>query len=115
MAITTLLFYRLAVDCWGWSIHKAMLVPLPLFLVDVAFFSANVPKIPDGGWLPVVVGLVLVVQMTTWRRGREIVARMRRAESPTERRRRGGDSPRGGPGPGTAVFLFKDPGWRRRR
>ncbi len=51
------------------------------------FFAANVPKIPDGGWFPLLVAVVLVVQMTTWRRGRQLVAaRLRRAEIPLDRR-----------------------------
>ena len=62
---------------------KAVLVLMPLLAVDLAFFAANVPKIPDGGWFPLLVALVLVIQMTTWRRGRDLVAaRLRRAEVP---------------------------------
>jgi len=75
MAITTLLFYRVAVDRWGWSHLKAAAVVMPLFVVDLAFLAANVPKIPTGGWFPLIVGVVLVAQMTTWRRGRALVAR----------------------------------------
>ena len=75
MAITTLLFFRVVVDRWRWSTAKALAVTVPLLLVDLAFLAANVPKIPHGGWFPLVVGLGLVIQMTTWRRGRAIVAR----------------------------------------
>ena len=75
MAITTLLFFRVLVDRWGWSTPKALAVTVPLLLVDLAFLAANIPKIPHGGWFPLVVGLVLVIQMTTWRHGRDIVAR----------------------------------------
>ena len=39
------------------------------------FFAANVPKIPNGGWFPLVVAFVLVVQMTTWRRGSDSSSR----------------------------------------
>ncbi len=111
MAITTLLFYRVVVDCWGWSAPKALAVCVPLFVVDMAFFAANVPKIPDGGWLPVIVGLGLVVQMTTWRRGRAIVARIlergrRRTDDVVEEALAGGATRV----PGTAIYMFKDPG-----
>ena len=111
MAITTLLFYRVVLDRWGWSRPKALAVIVPLLLIDLAFFAANVPKIPDGGWLPLIVGLALVIQMTTWRRGRAIVARTlergrRRTEQVVD------DAVADGVArvPGTAIYMFKDPG-----
>jgi KUP system potassium uptake protein len=45
--------------------------------VDLAFLAANIPKIPTGGWFPLVVAAVLFGVMTTWRRGRDIVTRRR--------------------------------------
>ena len=109
MAITTLLFYRVVRTRFGWSATKALLILSPLMLVDLAFFAANVPKIPHGGWFPLLVALVLVIQMTTWRRGRDLVAaRLRRAEIPitdmVARIERTGVMRV----PGTAVYLFKD-------
>ena len=112
MAITTLLFFRVLVDRWRWSLPKALGVTVPLLLVDMAFLAANIPKIPHGGWFPLVVGLVLVVQMTTWRRGRAIVARTlqravrRSVDVVAEALDQGAVRV-----PGTAVFMFKDPGW----
>jgi len=110
MAITTLLFYRVVIDRWGWSRQKALAVIVPLFVVDLAFFGANVPKIPHGGWFPIVVGVVLVVQMTTWRRGRAIVAdtlrRGQRALSDLVTEVVDDGVTRV---PGTAVYMFKDP------
>ncbi len=47
---------------------------LPL-LVDIAFFAANVIKIPEGGWFPIVMGLISFTVLTTWRRGRKLVRR----------------------------------------
>jgi KUP system potassium uptake protein len=106
-----MLFYRVVVDRWRWPVPRAVVVIVPLLIVDLAFFSANVPKIPDGGWFPIVVGVVLVAQMTTWRRGRAIVAKtLRRGQ------RRIGDvidqATSGGVTrvAGTAVYMFKDPG-----
>jgi KUP system potassium uptake protein len=109
MVITSVLFYVVVRHRWGWSTLKAGLVVAPLLVVDLAFFSANIPKIPDGGWFPVVVALGLLVQMATWRRGRQLVAeRIRRGE-----RTLGSLDPQLAEAttvPGTAVFLFKDPG-----
>jgi KUP system potassium uptake protein len=109
MVITSLIFYVVTKTRWGWSTPKALLVVTPLLAVDMAFLTSNIPKIPEGGWFPLTVALLLLVQMTTWRRGRELVAaRIRRGDRPipevlnrldlVERVE------------GTAVFLFKDLG-----
>jgi KUP system potassium uptake protein len=111
MAITTLLFYRVVVDRWHWPVTKAIAIIVPLSIIDLAFLAANIPKIPHGGWLPLVVGICLVIQMTTWRRGRAIVARtMQRASRKIEQVV--DDAVAGGTAlvPGTAIYMFKDPG-----
>jgi KUP system potassium uptake protein len=110
MVITSILFFVVARKLWGWSLAKALVIVAPLLLIDLAFFAANLPKIPHGGWFPVLVAFGLLVQMATWRKGRQLVAvAIRRGERPitdvldehrgTVRRV-----------PGTAVFLFKDVG-----
>jgi KUP system potassium uptake protein len=109
MLITTVLFYVVARARWAWPRTRAMLVTTPLLIVDVAFLTANIPKIPDGGWFPLLIGLALLAQMATWRRGRELVAaRIRRADRNAadvfdEHRDVASVA-------GSAVFLFKDPG-----
>ena len=83
MVMTTVLFGDVARRHFGW--RRSFVVPLvTLFLVvDVAFFSATVFKIPDGGWFPLVVGAVIFTVMTTWRSGRRIVReRMSRSMPP---------------------------------
>jgi KUP system potassium uptake protein len=74
MTITTLLFHRVALDRWGWPRWKAW--PLTsLFLgVDVAFLSANAIKIEDGGWFPLAVGGVVFTLLSTWKKGRALLA-----------------------------------------
>ena len=109
MVITSLLFYVVARRRWGWSTVKASLVVGPLLIIDTAFFAANVPKIPHGGWFPVLIALGLLVQMATWRRGRQLVAeRIRRGEVPLASL--DAQLADATTVPGTAVFLFKDPG-----
>jgi KUP system potassium uptake protein len=109
MVITSVIFYVVIRTLWRWSTAKALLAVTPLLLVDLAFLAGNIPKIPEGGWFPVLVAVALLVQMATWHRGRELVAaRIQRGEKPiaavlnrldlVERV------------PGTAVFLFKDLG-----
>lgn len=110
MLITTLIFYRVVRDRWKWPMWKALAILTPLMLADLAFLGANIPKIPDGGWFPIAVGLALVIQMTTWNKGRRLVAaRIRKGQrSAIEVVNEAVD---GGVTrvPGTAVYLCKDP------
>lgn len=78
MVITSILFYSFALHNRGWK--RWMALPLCGFflLIEGAFWGANILKIPDGGWLPIVVGIIIFITMTTWRSGREILSeRMR--------------------------------------
>jgi KUP system potassium uptake protein len=109
MAITSILFFVVARRQWGWSTTKASLVVAPLLAVDCAFFAANVPKIPHGGWFPLIVAGGLLVQMATWRRGRQLVAAaIRRAERSVDDVLDAHDEI--ARVDGGAVFLFRDPG-----
>ena len=110
MLITTLIFYRVVRDRWQWSVPKALLILVPIMAVDAAFLGANIPKIPDGGWFPLAVGFVLVVQMTTWNKGRKLVAaRIRKGQrSAIEVVNEAVDRAITRV-PGTAVYLCKDP------
>ncbi|MFM8600861.1 MAG: potassium transporter Kup [Actinomycetota bacterium] len=109
MAITTLIFYRVLTDRWGWQRWKALALCAPLLVIEAGFLGANIVKIPHGGWFALLVGVGLMVQMQTWRRGRALVAdRIHRGEQDlepfldaTE------DISRVA---GTAVFMFKDLG-----
>jgi KUP system potassium uptake protein len=109
MLITTILIAVLARRNWRWSRAKTAIVMSPLLAIDAGFLAANIPKIPQGGWFPLAVGVVLLAQMATWRTGRQLVAaRIRRGErSIDEVLDEVTDITRVD---GTAVFLFKDPG-----
>jgi KUP system potassium uptake protein len=74
MSITSVLLYSVAVEKWKWSRWRAALIVSPLLLIDLAFFSANTPKIEAGGWFPLAIGAFVFAIMTTWRRGRAILA-----------------------------------------
>lgn len=111
MLITTILFYRVARTRWQWSLARGLAVCVPLLIVDLAFFAANVPKIASGGWFPLLVGLVLVTLMTTWRRGRQLVAeRIKRGERPIDAVVHDAVEQRASRVPGAAVYMFKDAG-----
>ncbi|GGA01724.1 putative potassium transport system protein kup [Elstera cyanobacteriorum] len=74
MVITAALSYAIARHKWAWPRSLTLAVVVPFLVVDLAFLSANALKIADGGWFPLVMGGMLFVLMTTWKRGREIVA-----------------------------------------
>ena len=109
MAITTLIFFRVLTDRWNWGTFRALLVCVPLFVIECGFLGANIIKIPHGGWFALTVAVVLMVQMQTWRRGRALVAaRIHRGERPIDTvLDEAEDIKRVA---GTAVFMFKDLG-----
>jgi KUP system potassium uptake protein len=73
MAITTMIFAVVVRERWGWSQLATYSVIGFFLLVDLAFLGANLIKIPQGGWFPLVVAIVLFTIMTTWKRGSRIV------------------------------------------
>ncbi|MGE0438869.1 MAG: potassium transporter Kup [Gemmatimonadales bacterium] len=73
MAITTVLFAHVARYRWQWPLWRVISLTAVFLLVDMAFFGANLVKFAHGGWLPLAIGLVVFVLMTTWKSGRAIV------------------------------------------
>ncbi|SIQ48541.1 MULTISPECIES: potassium transporter Kup [Acidiphilium] len=67
--LSALVFHR----HFNWPLWKTGLVWGSFFAVDAAFFGANILKIFEGGWVPLVIGLSIVTLMTTWRRGRSLL------------------------------------------
>ncbi len=73
MVITTLLAGIVFHNIWGWSKLRTGCLVAMFLVVDVSFFSANVLKIPDGGWVPLVIGIVIFTLMLTWKTGRTLL------------------------------------------
>ncbi len=73
MVITSLLATVVAAKGWGWGWGRAAALFACFLAVELVFFAANVEKIPDGGWFPLVVGVVVFALMTTWKRGRDLL------------------------------------------
>jgi KUP system potassium uptake protein len=74
MVITSLIFFAVARQTWGWKLSRALpLLGLFLFF-DLAFFSSSLLKVADGGWVPLVIALGLMSVMLTWRDGRVLLA-----------------------------------------
>jgi KUP system potassium uptake protein len=75
MLITTLMFYVMSREVWRWSFARAAIVSGMFLWVDLLFFGANTLKIRYGGWVPLAIAAAIFLLMTTWKRGREILAR----------------------------------------
>ncbi len=110
MLFTTVLFTAFALG--KWKSHTAwILVGVSLmFLVDLSFWTSNLHKIPDGGWFPLVIASIAFTFMTTWRKGRSILAQ--RQETRTFPAELFVDDVRSNPPirvPGTAVYLDSNP------
>jgi KUP system potassium uptake protein len=111
MVITTILLYFVMRDRWNWSKWVAGGLTALFLIVDLAFFSANIVKVPAGGWFPLVVGVVMFTVMTTWKTGRRrLTAALKRGELPIERFIGSITAHPQVRVPGTAVYLFPDPG-----
>jgi KUP system potassium uptake protein len=110
MSITTILFAMIARTRWGWPRWRVALLTGFFLTFDLAFLGANVLKIRYGGWVPLVIAITVLVLMTTWKSGREMLSTiMRRRSLPLDLLL--ADIGRRPPPrvPGTAVFLTPDP------
>lgn len=75
MITTTLLFYVVATQLWKWSRRKTLLVAGSFLAVECVFLAANLSKVFNGGWFPLVVGACIFTIMTTWKKGRQLIYR----------------------------------------
>jgi KUP system potassium uptake protein len=106
MTITSLLFAIVARRVWGWSLFPVVTLTSLFLIVDIPFLAANMAKFTHGGWVPLVIAAVLVFFMTTWAKGRRLLAEAApELDLPLERFV--ADVERRAPHrvPGTAVFL----------
>ena len=81
MMITTFLTFYVLRYAWKFSLLPTLLATGFFFLIDLTFFSANLLKIVDGGWFPLVIGAIIFVGMVTWARGRELLSSSLRADA----------------------------------
>ncbi|MES1245687.1 MAG: potassium transporter Kup [Acidobacteriota bacterium] len=110
MVITTLLAYVVSRTVWGWSWWLAALVTGSFLVSDLAFLSANAVKIADGGWFPLAIGALVFLVMSTWKRGRGLVAeRLQKGALPFTDFLATLGSGSIHRVPGTAVFMSRDP------
>jgi KUP system potassium uptake protein len=109
MFITTCMLLVLVRRVWHWPRSVSVALVLVFLLFDGAYFASNVTKIPDGGWFPLLVGLVAFTMLTTWAKGRQLmIARLRESAMPIKIFI---DSAANSASrvPGTAVFMTSTP------
>jgi KUP system potassium uptake protein len=110
MVIDSLMAFFVVWRCWNWPLWKAALLMVPLLLIEQAFLIANVLKIPEGGWLPLVVAALLCLTVLTWVRGsKSLIRATRKNEAELDWLVRKLDAKPPHRVPGTAVFLTGDP------
>ena len=110
MFVDTLLAFVIIRFLWKWSWPTTLAVLVPLLALDLTFISSNLLKIPDGAWMPLVFGAVLVVIMWTWTRGGQILTEKTRRDSVPLTDLIGILEARAPHrAPGTAIFLTSDP------
>ena len=74
MVITSILASVVVARSWKWGWGRAVALFSCFLAVELVFLAANILKIPDGGWFPLVAGMVVFVLMTTWKRGRQLLS-----------------------------------------
>ena len=74
MTIDSVLVFFIARGLWGWRWPIALAVSGGFFLVDMALFSANLPKILHGGWFPIAMAVLIFILLSTWKRGRLLLS-----------------------------------------
>ena len=81
MVISTLLASFVFYEVWKWNSAKTLIFMAIFLIIDFAFFSANILKIPDGGWFPILIGSVIFVLMTTGKKGRALLYKILKGEA----------------------------------
>ncbi|ANU08248.1 potassium transporter Kup [Paraurantiacibacter namhicola] len=105
VTIDTLLMAVLLIGVWKWPKWIAIPVVVLFLIVDGAYFAANLTKVPEGGWFPLLVGAIAFTLLTTWSKGRSLLrGRMKEVSLPLDIFAK---SARGSTArvPGTAIFM----------
>jgi len=73
MVIDTILGFVVVLTLWRWNRYIAFMGLIVFLAVDLAFFAANSLKLLDGGWFPLMIGILVFTLLSTWKRGRQIL------------------------------------------
>lgn len=110
MLITTALAYFVTRHVWKWPLPKALIVTGFFLIIDIAFFGANIIKLAHGGWFPLFIGAIVFMMFTTWKKGRDLLARkLQQGMLPLSTFVKEMSHPGIARVRGTAIFLNSDP------
>jgi KUP system potassium uptake protein len=110
MVVTAALAFVVIWKAWKWPIWAAGALMLPFLFIDATFLTANMLKVVHGGWVPLLIGGMMMAVMLTWRRGSRILAaKTRRLETPIVPLIQSLEKSPPPRVPGTAVFLTASP------
>ena len=110
MVVTTGLAFVVVWKKWGWPLWAALLLISAFLVVDLAFLTANLMKVKDGGWVPLALGGCAMIVMWTWTRGTRLLAEKTHRDSiPLRELIAMLEKSKPTRVPGTAVFLTSDP------
>jgi KUP system potassium uptake protein len=110
MVVTALMAIIVIFKGWRWPLWAAIALMAPFLLIDVTFLGANLLKVAEGGWMPLVLGGAVMVVMYTWRRGsRLLFEKTRKTEVPLDPLVATLERKPPHRVPGTAVFFTSDP------
>jgi KUP system potassium uptake protein len=110
MVIDSAMAFFVIWQYWKWPLWRALALIIPLLLIEQAFFVANILKLFEGGWVPLLVGSLLALVMYTWVRGSRVLLRAtRKNEVELDWLLRKIETKPPHRVPGTAVFLTGDP------
>lgn len=109
IVITSILASVVAWSIWGWSSWKTLTILIFFGAIDGLFLVANSQKFKDGGWVPILIALVVYFLMTTWKQGRAtLIQRMRSRSYPFQQLLKDIEENPPARVPGTAIFLVGD-------
>jgi KUP system potassium uptake protein len=108
MLLTTILLFIAMREIWGWNLALSTIVAGLFFCVDTCFVGANLLKVAQGGWVPLLLAAVVYTVLTTWHKGTVAVSQMAQCHTEPAREFIDRITAAGIPRvPGTAVFLTK--------
>ncbi|MBS0242683.1 MAG: potassium transporter Kup, partial [Proteobacteria bacterium] len=110
MVIDSAMAFFVVWKYWRWPLWRTLLLIVPLLFIEQAFLLANMLKILEGGWFPVMIALSIALMMFTWVYGSKVLARAtKKNEADIDWLVRHLEAKPPHRVPGTAVFLTGDP------
>ena len=82
MVVTTLMAMVVVWKSWKWTLWATAALMVPFLLIDTTFLSANLLKVFHGGWVPLLIGALVMLVIFTWRKGANILAAKTRRLEP---------------------------------